>query len=74
MGKQVLRADPKSLNVCNPTRRWGPNCVGSLPRLEGKVSLAGEAKLNIQDMTDEELPARIEELTRELGYVKREDL
>jgi hypothetical protein len=42
--------------------------------LEGKVSLAGEAKLNIQDMTDEELPARIEELTRELGYVKREDL
>jgi hypothetical protein len=45
-----------------------------MDRLEGKVSLPVEAKLDIRDMTDEQLQARIEELTRELGYVKKEAL
>ena len=42
-----------------------------MDRLEGKVSLPVEAKLNILDMTDEEIAARIEELSAELGYEKR---
>jgi threonine synthase len=42
-----------------------------MDRLEGKVSLPVEAKLNLENMTDEEMTARIEEITRELGYVKK---
>jgi hypothetical protein len=45
-----------------------------MDRLEGKVSMPLETKLNIQMMTDEEMSGRIDELTRELGYVKKEDL
>ena len=45
-----------------------------MDRLEGRVSIPVDAKLNIQDMTDEEMAARIEQLTRELGYVKKEEL
>jgi hypothetical protein len=41
-----------------------------MDRLEGKVSLPIEAKLNVENMTDEEMTARIEELAGELGYVK----
>lgn len=44
-----------------------------MDRLEGKVSLPVETKLNVQTMTDEELSGRIDELIRELGYVKREE-
>jgi len=45
-----------------------------MDRLEGKVSLPIEAKLNVENMTDEEMTARIEELAGELGYVKKEKL
>ena len=45
-----------------------------MDRLEGKVSLPVEAKLNVENMTDEEMTARIEELAGELGYVKKEEL
>ena len=41
-----------------------------MDRLEGKVSFPVEAKLNVENMTDEEMTARIEELAGELGYVK----
>ena len=44
-----------------------------MDRLEGRVSIPVEAKLNIHDMTDEEMAARIEQLTRELGYVRKEE-
>jgi hypothetical protein len=44
-----------------------------MDRLEGKVSLPVEAKLDIESMTDEELQARIDEIIGELGYVKREE-
>ena len=44
-----------------------------MDRLEGKVSLPIEAKLDLESMTDEELQARIDEIARELGYLKREE-
>jgi hypothetical protein len=42
-----------------------------MDRLEGKVTLPVEAKLDIESMTDEERRARIDEIARELGYVKQ---
>lgn len=42
-----------------------------MDRLEGKVSMPIEAKVDMRDMTDEELQTRIDELCRELGYEKR---
>lgn len=44
-----------------------------MDRLEGKGPIPVEAKLDLKNMTDEELEARMEELIRELGLVRRED-
>lgn len=44
-----------------------------MDRLEGKVSIPVEAKLDLKNMSDEELEAKIEELAREIGYVKRKE-
>lgn len=43
-----------------------------MDRLEGKVSIPVEAKLDLENMSNEELEARIEEICGEMGYVKRE--